>query len=103
MARHFDPKKVLRDVSNGLLAEFFARRGGLPGVPWDGLGETDVEPIFEAWQKMPEAEQVEVQLILQDVNELADERGLNVLVEEAAPHQSVQQETDAAFRQHRTG
>lgn len=82
MARHFDPRKVLREVSNGLLMEFFARRGGLPGVPWDELGETDIEPVFEAWQGMPEAEQLEVQLILQDVNELADERGLNVLVEE---------------------
>ena len=82
MARHFDPRRVLKEVSNRLLAEFFARRGGLPGVPWDELGETDIEPVFEAWQKMPEAEHLEVQVILQDVNELADERGLNVLVEE---------------------
>jgi hypothetical protein len=82
MARHFDPRKVLQEVSNPLLREFFARRGKLRDVPWEGLGETDVEPVFAAWQRMPEAEQVEVQLVLQDVNELAGERGLNVLVEE---------------------
>jgi len=91
MAKHFDPRKVLKEVSNPLLQEFFARRGKLQDVPWEGLDETDVEPVFEAWQQIPEAEQVEVQLVLQDVNELADERGLNVLVEEVrrrAPDQA---------------
>jgi len=82
MAKQFDPRKVLQEVSNPLLQEFFARRSKLRDVPWEKLGETDVEPVFEAWQRMPEAEQVEVQLVLQDVNELADERGLPVLVEE---------------------
>ena len=82
MAKHFDPRKVLRDVSNELLQEFFARRNELQRLDWEALNETGVEPVFEAWQEMPEAEQLEVQLILQDVNELADERGLNVLVEE---------------------
>jgi len=82
MADHFDPREVLRQVSNPLLQEFFARRGRLRDVPWAEIGDTDIEPIFKAWQGMPEADQVEVQLVLHDVNELADERGLPVLVEE---------------------
>jgi len=82
MARQFDPRKVLRDVSNGLLRTFFESRGVLREVPWDRMGETQIEPVFAAWQNMPEPDRLAVQVILQDVNELADERGLNVLVEE---------------------
>ena len=82
MAKHFDPRKVLKQVSNPLLQDFFARRKELQDLDWQALSETEIEPVFAAWQGMPEAEQVEVQLVLQDVNELADERGLNVLVEE---------------------
>lgn len=29
MAKQFDPRKVLRDVSNGLLRDLFAQRGVL--------------------------------------------------------------------------
>jgi hypothetical protein len=82
MARQFDPRKVLRDVSNGLLRELFAQRDVLQDVPWDEMDETHIEPVFEGWQEMPERDRLEVQVILQDVNELADERGLNVLVDE---------------------
>ena len=82
MAKQFDPRKVLKQISNPLLQEFFARRGQLAEVPWDELTETKIEPIFDAWQQLPEDHRTEVQLILQDVNELADERGLSVLAEE---------------------
>jgi hypothetical protein len=82
MAKQFDPRKVLKQVSNRLLRGFFEGRGVLGDAAWDGLAETNIEPIFEAWQKMPEQDRLEVQVLLQDVNELADERGLNVLVEE---------------------
>jgi len=82
MAKLFDPRKILKHISNPLLREFFGRRGELPGVRWDAMGETDIEPIFEGWQKMPQADRLEVQVVLQDVNQLADERGLNVLAEE---------------------
>jgi len=83
MAKQFDPRKVLKHVSNNLLREFFSRHAVLGDVPWGEMGETHIEPVFEGWQKMPERDRLEVQVILQDVNELADERGLNVLVEEA--------------------
>jgi len=82
MAKQFDPRKVLRQVSNRLLREFFSRRDIPLDVPWDEMKETHIEPVFAAWQVMPEGERLEVQVILQDINELADERGLNVLVEE---------------------
>ena len=82
MAKQFDPRKILRSISNELIQEFFKQRGELGDVAWDVLTETKIEPIFEAWQRLPEQARKQVQLILQDINELADARGLCVLVEE---------------------
>lgn len=82
MARTFDPRKVLKQIANPLLREFFARRGELGEVPWDDLTEHRIEPVFEVWQALPEQRRREVQIILRDVNELADHRGMAVLAEE---------------------
>lgn len=82
MATPFDPRKVLKQIANPLLREFFARRGELGDVPWDDITEHKIEPVFAAWQALPERQRVEVQMILRDINELADHRGLAVLAEE---------------------
>lgn len=82
MTKPFDPRKVLKHISNPLLRQFFTRRGELADVPWDELTEHKIEPIFEAWQALPERQKLEVQVILRDINELADHRGLAVLAEE---------------------
>lgn len=82
MARMFEPRKVLKQIANPLLREFFARRGELAEVAWDDLSEHKVEPVFEAWQALPERQKLEVQVILRDINELADHRGMAVLAEE---------------------
>ena len=88
MAKQFDPRKVLKQVSNNMLQQLFTRHGVVQELPWDRLTETQIEPLFEVWQQLPERQRVEVQLVLQDVNELASDRGLRVLAEEickAAP------------------
>jgi len=82
MAKDFDPRRILRKISNSLTRVCFERAGVVEAIPWDDLGETQVEPIFAAWQKMPDDKRRLIQLVLQDINELADERGVKVLVEE---------------------
>jgi len=82
MAKPFDPRKTLKHIANPLLREFFTRRDELSDVPWDELTEHKIEPVFKAWQAMPEAKLLEVQIILRDINDLADHRGLAVLAEE---------------------
>lgn len=82
MAKQFDPRKVLKQIANESLRQFFAAREELGDVPWESLPETQVQPVFDAWQRLPEPQRREVQVILQDVNELADDRGLAVLAEE---------------------
>jgi len=81
MAKTFDPRKVLKQISNLLLREFFARRGELLDVPWDTLTEHKVEPVFEAWQALPQKQFRDVQSILRDINELADHRGIAAVTE----------------------
>ena len=82
MAKAFDPRKVLKQIANPLLRAFFERRGELTEIAWDELTEHKIEPVFEAWQALPERQRQEVQVILRDINELADHRGMAVLAEE---------------------
>ncbi len=81
MAKPFDPRKILKQIANPLLREFFTRRDELTEVPWDTLTEHKIEPVFRAWQALPDEQQHEVQMILRDVNELADHRGVAVLAQ----------------------
>lgn len=82
MAKNFNPRTILRKISNTLLQPFFDLHGGLDDVPWADLRETYVEPVFAAWQNMLDTPRKHVQVILQDINELADDRGVQVLAEE---------------------
>lgn len=82
MAKPFDPRKMLRQISNPLLREFFEQRGELRDVAWDDLTETQIDPIYEAWKALPEERCKEIHVVFHDINELADERGLSVLAEE---------------------
>ncbi|MFN9131425.1 MAG: hypothetical protein ACK5XO_01950, partial [Phycisphaerales bacterium] len=82
MAKPFDPRKVLKQIANSLLREFFTRRGELADVPWDQLSEHRIEPVFDAWQSLPEHQKLSVQVILRDISELSDHRGMAVLAEE---------------------
>lgn len=81
MAKPFDPRRILKQIANALLREFFTRRGELTDVPWDTLTEHKVEPVFQGWQALEDEKQREVQMILRDVSELADHRGVAVLAE----------------------
>lgn len=78
----FDPRKLLKQIANPLLREFFRRRNELLDVPWDTLTEHRIEPIYQAWQALPTRSQREVQDVLRDVYALANHRGLSVLKEE---------------------
>lgn len=82
MSKSFDPRKVLKHIANPLLREFFTRRGELHDVPWDELTEHKIEPVFQGWLALPHPQQQEIKLIMRDINELADHRGLAVLAEE---------------------
>jgi hypothetical protein len=97
MSRAFDPKKVLKHISNPLLREFFDRRGELHDVPWDDLTEHRIDPVFDAWEALPDGKANEVQCILREVHALASERGAKALAEVIAEHLPVRQNEFAAI------
>jgi hypothetical protein len=82
MAKHFDLRKQLKLHDRGLLRRLFAEHGELLKFPWDSLKPHDVDPLVEQWEGMQEDTRRQVQVILQDVYELADERSHKVLTED---------------------
>ena len=86
MAGHYSPKHFLRQVPKPLLKTFFDRRGELQEIQWSEAGEMDVDPIFEAWQDLPEASRNDVERWFRAVAELATPEGLQTLIEEGQFH-----------------
>ncbi|MCW2892955.1 MAG: hypothetical protein JWO75_2444 [Actinomycetia bacterium] len=82
MAKQFDPRKVLIHLSKPLLRAFFAPRPTFQELEWDSLPDGDIKPIYDKWLALPPSARREVQLVLQDINELADPAGLAFLAEE---------------------
>lgn len=78
----YNPKRVLRHISNPLKRELFERGGHPLPVPWDRITDTQVEPVFRAMQALPEEARKRIEIVLQDVDDLANEDGIRVLVDE---------------------
>lgn len=83
MWRNYSPKTFLRQTPNKVLKEYFARRNVLADVDFDSLKETEIEPIAQALDELPEKERTEIEADFRQVNEMACSLGVRVLVEEA--------------------
>ncbi len=79
----FDPKKVLRQVSNDLLRQLFEHYECPIELAWAELSETDVLPIFNAWQQLEEGSRRNIEIVLHEIGEMAIEDGIRAIVEEA--------------------
>ena len=91
MLSHYDPRRILKKISNSLLRALFARHGVLQDLPWESFSETRIEPIFSAWQELPDEKRREIQLAFQDIHSLADGCGLKACLEEiqrSHPHRA---------------
>lgn len=47
MINHYSPKTFLRQTSNSLLQQCFARQGALTDVDWGELPEHNVEVVYD--------------------------------------------------------
>ena len=56
------------------------------GLDIVAMGETDIEPVFEAWQGLAEDTRARIDREFQDVHLMADEHGLRTVREEAQYH-----------------
>lgn len=77
----FNSKSFLRQVSNPTLARFFSRYPTFSTFDWKNLKENQIEPIFETWNTLPEAERREATRISRQAHALASVRGTRALIE----------------------
>lgn len=86
MVGHYSPKQFIRQVPNAQLWAFFERRGELADFGWDAVGELDADPIFEAWQELPETSRNDVERCFRAIADLATPEGVGTLIEEGQFH-----------------
>ena len=87
MSGTFNPKRVLRQISNPLLKEFFGWQGHpLKEVRWNSISNTQVDEIFDAWQRLPDGDRKAVEIVFHDVHEMANENSTRVIIEEGQYH-----------------
>ena len=96
MGEHkYSLKHFLRQAPNTLLDRYFHERGLLKDIDIAGLVETDIEPIFEALTELPDSSRPMIEDDFQMVHSVADEEGINAILEEADFHQVKLQDTFA--------
>lgn len=82
-SRSFNPRYVLRQVSNGLLEDMFEIHRLAIDVDWSAVSETKIEPIFAAWQSLDETPRRNIEMLLRDIHSMAGELGQRAIIEEA--------------------
>lgn len=78
----YEPGKVLKQISNSLLRQFFVKRNELHDINWDDLTEHKIESIYEAITKLDDKTHSQVLGILRDIHFLASHKGYSALVEQ---------------------
>jgi hypothetical protein len=78
----FDLKAQLKRHDNGLLQKLFEDRKELLDLEWGSLKKTQVDPIVAAIRALPPCQRRQIQVLLQSIAKLADNRGLKVVHEE---------------------
>ncbi len=82
MSRTYSPKNYLQKTPNALLKQFFEKKGFPLELTWEGLAESDADPIHEAIQNLPDSARVETENTFRQINELACAKGTQCLIEE---------------------
>jgi len=86
MASHYSIKGFLRNTPNALLARYFTAREVLQDFDFKGIKETKIDPLFEAWMKLPEAQRAKLETELRAISDMSNEKGVKAIIDEAAFH-----------------
>ena len=78
-----NPRTVLRQVPNLLLARFLSRHAGFSDFNWGRITETHIEPVYECWQGLPKAEKDPISTAILQVASLSNPSGTSTLVSTA--------------------
>ena len=86
MAKQYSPRNFLRLAPNALLERYFRDRGLLTDLDIASLPETKIDTVFEAWMALPSKQTAEVDSDFALVDLLADEQGIQAILDEAGFH-----------------
>ncbi|MCA9250650.1 MAG: hypothetical protein KDA54_05910 [Phycisphaerales bacterium] len=83
MARQYSPKTFIRGVPIDLLQQYFEGKGFTLGIDWDSVEDSDADPLFDAIQALTDRQRATVESDFTEINELAEEKGTQSILEEA--------------------
>jgi hypothetical protein len=96
MAGTYSPRLFLHQAPNALLARYFHERHWLLDLNIADLDESDIAPIFGAYEQLPEDIRSHVDADFADIAALATDAGVRALLDEA---QSWDDDLEAVFRE----
>ncbi len=83
MGRQYSAKTFLRNTPNYLLKQYFQRRDTDLGFDWSCLHETDVNPLFVAFEQLDGATRGTIDNDFTMINDLACKAGVVAILEKA--------------------
>jgi len=86
MARHYSPRSFFRHAPNSMLKRYFEKQGVLTEHDFSEVSETKVEPIYQAWLTLPDAQRGEMERDFREIDALASEGGVKAIMDEAEWH-----------------
>jgi hypothetical protein len=84
--KQYSPIIFFRSVPNALLQQHFAKLDEFKDVDFSKLKEIEVDPIYQAWCKLPAKIRSDMEQDFQEINELATEGGIKAILDEANYH-----------------
>lgn len=86
MGRNYSPKSFFRHAPNAMLVKYFAKCGVLAEHDFSGVSETKIEPIYQAWLSLSDAQRGEMERDFKEIDALACEGGVKAILDEADWH-----------------
>ncbi|MFY9328439.1 MAG: hypothetical protein WAO76_10535 [Georgfuchsia sp.] len=86
MVRLYSPRSFFRHSPNAMLARYFAKQGVLTEHDFSEVSETKIEPIYQSWLTLPDAQRGEMERDFKEIDALACEGGIKAILDEAEWH-----------------
>jgi hypothetical protein len=86
MSRQYSPRNFLRQAPNELLTRYFHERDRLLDIDIASLDETDIEPLFQACERLPAEVRTSIDSDFRTLDTLADDEGIKTILEEGYFH-----------------
>jgi len=86
MAQHYSTKDFFRYTPNALLARYFKQQKLFTDLDFSTMKEAELEPLYEAWEKLDIKKRKRVDAELKTINDLSCKKGILAVIDEA-PYQ----------------